>query len=296
MNSGAVWLPALIAALDLAAIGCNASGTPVDVLYGAGTPIAAWAPAGAPALPVVNSPTTGYAGSAPGAVQERTPSPGSYANVAGSLAPAAGSGAPPSAGRPGTPQPAAAGSGGRATGGALAAAGSGGMPRAGSGAAGSGGAPQAGSPAAGSGGAPAATVSSLTFDVTTSAVGYQYAPKNVGAIWVQDASGKLVKSLEVWAATRRRYLTRYTSALAGSTVDVTASATLSSHRTHHASWNLKDRNGAAVPPGTYTLVMELTDGDQTGRTNALTFDTATGSTTVSPSDAPSFSAMQLQLQ
>jgi hypothetical protein len=45
----------------------------------------------------------------------------------------------------------------------------------------------------------AGTVTSLTFDVTTKAPGGRYQPRNVGAIWVEDSSGKLVKSLEVWA-------------------------------------------------------------------------------------------------
>lgn len=162
----------------------------------------------------------------------------------------------------------------------------------------------AGSPAAVGGGtgtvAPgtstgSTTANSLTFDVTTSAVGYRYQPRNIGAIWVQDASGKLVKSLEVWAGVRRRYLTRYTTALSGSAVDVTASATLSSHRAHHVTWNMKDKSGSAVPPGKYSLMMELTDGDQAGRNNMVAFDTSAGSSST-PADAPSFSGMRLQVQ
>jgi hypothetical protein len=139
-------------------------------------------------------------------------------------------------------------------------------------------------------------VASLSFDLTTSPVGYRYQPKNVGAIWVQDGNGKLVKSLEVWAQTRRRYLTRYTTALSGSAIDVTASATLTSHKTHHATWNMKDRTGAVAPAGKYTLVMELTDGDQTGRTNTIDFDTSAGPQTMTPAAAPSFTSMKLQLQ
>jgi hypothetical protein len=127
-------------------------------------------------------------------------------------------------------------------------------------------------------------------------VGYTYQPKNVGAIWVSDASGTLVKSLEVWAATRRRYLTGYASALAGGSVDVTASATLTSHRAHHVTWDMRDKSGAAVAEGTYNLVIELTDGNKTGRTTSISFDTSAGPTTLSPADAPSFSGMQLQLK
>jgi hypothetical protein len=174
-----------------------------------------------------------------------------------------------------------------------------GVGAAGTGAAGAGGpvAGSSGTPAAGSGGSsPASSASSLVFDVTTSPVGGRYQPRNIGAIWVQDSSGKLVKSLEVWAGVRRRYLTQYSSALAGATIDVTASATLPSHRAHHAIWDLKNRSGAAAPPGTYTLVTEMTDGDMTGRSFKVTFDTSAGAQTQTPANAPSFSSMMLQVR
>jgi hypothetical protein len=150
--------------------------------------------------------------------------------------------------------------------------------------------------AAGSGAPVGSSVASLAFDVTTSAAGGKYAPDNVGAIWIQDKSGKLVKSLEVWAKTRRRYLTRYTASLSGGSVDVTASATLSSHRTHHVTWDMKDRSGAAVTPGAYTIVMELTDANSTGRSSTVDFDTTEGALTLTPPNAPSFGSLKLELK
>jgi hypothetical protein len=139
-------------------------------------------------------------------------------------------------------------------------------------------------------------VTSLSFEVTTSAAGGRYQPKNIGAIWIEDESGNVVKSLEVWAGTRRRYLTGYLGAMAGGKIDVTASATLSRHRNHTLSWDLTDRSGVSVPPGSYRVRMELTDSNQAGKSNTLTFDTGKGPVTLSPTDAPSFSAMKLQLQ
>jgi hypothetical protein len=151
--------------------------------------------------------------------------------------------------------------------------------------------------AAGGGAPPAAgSVASLAFDVTTSPVGGRYQPKNIGAVWVQDKNGKLVKSLSVWAGIRRRWLTRYASALAGAAVDVTASATLPSHRAHHVTWDLRDKNGAALPPGPYSLNLELTDGDMTGRSTSIPFDTSAGAQTQNPASVPSFNTMTLQLK
>lgn len=152
-----------------------------------------------------------------------------------------------------------------------------------------------GSPAADSG-SNQPNVASLSFEVTTSGAGGRYQPKNIGAIWIEDDNGDVVKTLQVWAGSRRRYLTGYLGAMAGSKIDVTASATLPRHQTHTVSWNLKDKSGAAVAPGTYHVRMELTDGNQTGKSNTLDFDTSQGPKTLSPSDAPSFGAMKLVLQ
>lgn len=252
-----------------AAIGCNGSadGGP-KIVYESSSPTTSWSDyagtqgstnggAAAP-LPAASSGATGGAG------RSATPTP-TPATTAGTRAPAPNTAGTSSAGTGSAGSPAAVG---------------GGM----------------GTVGPGSSGGTTASASNLSFDVTTSPVGYRYQPRNIGAIWVQDANGKLVKSLEVWASVRRRYLTRYTSALSGSAVDVTASATLSSHRAHHVTWNMTDKSGSAAPPGKYSLIMELTDGDQTGRNNTVPFDTSAGASSTTPADAPSFSGMRLQLQ
>lgn len=154
---------------------------------------------------------------------------------------------------------------------------------------------------AGAGGAaqePSAAVgvTSLAFEVTTSPAGGRYQPRNIGAIWIEDDSGNFVKTLEVWAASRRRYLTGYLGAQGGGTIDVSTSATLRSHQTHTVTWDLKDRDGADVPPGAYSVKMELTDANTAGKSNTVDFDTTMGPVTLTPPDAASFGSMKLELQ
>ena len=139
-------------------------------------------------------------------------------------------------------------------------------------------------------------ITSLTFEVTTAIIGGKYKPKNVGAIWIADGSGKLVKTLEVWAATRMRYLTEYNKARAGSSVDVSARATLPSHRVHRVTWELKDRSGAAVPARKYQLFLELTDTDATGKTTRIDIDLSGEPATQHPPDAAGFTGMTLELK
>ena len=284
--------PLVCGLLGAAALGCGAREDGQDVNFSAAQPIGRWqsSAAGATTTAIVAAPVAGRASAStsagPGPASPGTaPIIGTGTLGSGTLTASAGAPATAVAGRSAGVAGAVAnvGAGGTGTIGQAGRDGVGALPAAGS----SGGA--AGSPGA-------AAVASLSFDVTTSPAGFRYQPKNIGAIWVQDASGKLVKSLEVWAGIRRRYLTRYVSALSGGTVDVTSSATLSNHKTHKVMWNLKDRNGAQVPPGKYTLVMEMTDGDISGRSNAVEIDTSGGAMSLTPMDAPSFSGMTLQLQ
>jgi hypothetical protein len=141
-----------------------------------------------------------------------------------------------------------------------------------------------------------AGVTSVQFSVTTESLGGRYKPKNIGAIWVTNESGKLVKSLEVWARVRLRYLTKYASARASARPDVTATATLTTHKAHMATWDLKDSAGASVPPGKYTLNAEITDADVTGKNVSVAFDTSAGAMTISPPSSTGFTAMELVLK
>jgi hypothetical protein len=219
-----------------------------------------------------------------GTAQPTLPSSGLQEPPQSPVAAAAGSGSssslPPVAAGSGTPSAGPAGSPALGSAGRGAPSGAAGAPP---------------SPAAGSG-ATLGAISGLTFDVTTAPVGYRYQPRNIGAIWVQDANGKFVKSLEVWAGIRARYLTKFSGARAGQSVDVTASATLTSHKAHHASWAMKDRSGAAAAPGKYSLIIELTDGDQTGKFLSVDFDTSLGPQTISPMETANFKTMKLELK
>lgn len=143
--------------------------------------------------------------------------------------------------------------------------------------------------------APSGGVRSVAFEVLTVSQGGRYQPRNIGAIWIADASGKLIKSLKVWARVRQRYLIKYNAARSGMAIDVTASATLTSHQTHRVSWDHKDRAGAVAPPGKYSLMIEVTDKDAQGAVGQFPFDTSAGATTLTPTATPQFTMLKLQL-
>lgn len=138
-------------------------------------------------------------------------------------------------------------------------------------------------------------VRSVSFEVLTLTQRGRYQPRNIGAIWIADASGKLIKSLKVWARIRQRYLTQYNAARGGMPIDVTSTATLSSHQMHRVTWDLKDRAGASAAPGKYNVVIEVADDHGGGAIAQFPFDTSLGPAMLMPANTPAYTMLKLQL-
>ena len=136
----------------------------------------------------------------------------------------------------------------------------------------------------------------LTFDVTTVNQGGRYAPRNVGAIWIETAAGSFVKTLEVWAGTRGRYLSRFNSEAGGSRVDAVTSATLRSYSAHHATWDLTDVSGNDVASGDYKVVIEVTDHDGPGKSANVPFTYGAMPMMMMPSDQQYYTGMSIVVQ
>lgn len=107
----------------------------------------------------------------------------------------------------------------------------------------------------------AQTAGTLTVTTTTAAPGGSYSPYNILAIWVQDSSGKFVKTLLAFANARKSDLTNWKAATPTyNVVDALTGATKSSHTTRTCTWNATNVSKVLVVDGTYNLKMELNDG------------------------------------
>jgi uncharacterized protein (TIGR03382 family) len=118
----------------------------------------------------------------------------------------------------------------------------------------------------------------LSVSFKTTQVGGTYAPKNCVAVWIQDAQGKFVKTLGRWAGEppggRRTDLIAWTAKAGLADVDAVTGATrIDNSGILMVTWDLKDKLGAPVPDGIYTIRMELADEDVTasGQNNQGTF-------------------------
>ncbi len=107
-----------------------------------------------------------------------------------------------------------------------------------------------------------AEAGSLTSTFTTTPNGGQYAPRHVVSVWVEGPGGTFVKTIGRWSATRTSSLVAWRTAAGAGDADAVTGATINAHTAPlTVTWDLKDRTGAVIPDGTYTLRMELADSN-----------------------------------
>lgn len=144
----------------------------------------------------------------------------------------------------------------------------------------------------------AQTEGTLTVTATTSSAGGNFAPRNIVAIWIEDAQGHFVKTLLAYAQTRKTHLNTWeaSTTAAGSpfnTVDAITGATRTSHSERTCTWNGKDMNGNLVPDGIYKVRMELTDKNSTGNFSSFNMTKGTNPESLTPANVPSFASISI---
>ena len=145
------------------------------------------------------------------------------------------------------------------------------------------------------GGADPSPLSRLAVTVRTTPVGGTFAPRNVGAIWIERADGSFVRTLERWARVRGRWLLRFNASSQGNIVDAITSATLTSHKTHEVSWDLRDAEGCEIEAGDYQVVFELTDRNAAGESLAIPFTKDTAPVSLAPAETRTFHDLSIEL-
>lgn len=139
-------------------------------------------------------------------------------------------------------------------------------------------------------------LSVMRIRVRTSNLGGRFMPRNVGAIWIEDAAGGFVKTVQRWGETRAKWLWRFQEASAGDVTDAITGATLPVHQTHEPSWDLTDLTGCEISDGDYQVVFEVTDRSGPGASHAVPFAKGPSPTTITPADAEHFHELQLTLE
>jgi hypothetical protein len=142
------------------------------------------------------------------------------------------------------------------------------------------------------------TSGTLSVSVSTKSAGGNYSPKNVMAVWIENNSGKFIKTLLVYGDKRKTHLNVWESStsLAGSTfnsVDAITGATQTNHGLRNCNWDGTDFSRLSVPDGDYKLRMELTDKNETGNVASLNFTKGPKPYKLNSSTIPGFSTVSI---
>lgn len=154
----------------------------------------------------------------------------------------------------------------------------------------------------------------LTVEFTTKTYGGMYGPPNVGVVWIEDARGKWVYTLEQWCGWLNTINlpvyaeaggTDYCAGIFPGTfnagmdppADVITGATLPNHKTHTgAHWTFKNSKGAEVPDGMYKLRFEFTEEDDPGKLLEVPFMKGAPPGDIMIMDTPVYVGVKIALQ
>lgn len=131
------------------------------------------------------------------------------------------------------------------------------------------------------------TTGKLTVSFTTKTYNGSYAPKHILAVWVVNSSGSFVKTLMSYYSNTKYvpYLTNWKSATTSSynRTDAITGATQSSHAVRTCYWNGQNASGVLQADGTYTVWVEFTESNTTGKYTSFTITKGSQTVSVTPS-------------
>ena len=128
---------------------------------------------------------------------------------------------------------------------------------------------------------------------TTAISGAKYSPNHVLAVWVEDSNGKYVRTLLLNAKTRKTYLYKWNVNSGGDVTDAVTGATISTHKEHTVTWDLKDYAKNAVQAGTYKLCIEMTSENKQGPYSEIGFTVGGAAYTSNPANLSNFTNISL---
>jgi len=124
-------------------------------------------------------------------------------------------------------------------------------------------------------------------------------------VWIQDGSGKFVKTLIEWGTIEASYLTKWNATGHSDLQFRILRADLYGRRygghgahvrSHTATWKMTDANGATVPDGEYTAIIEVTDKDASGQTTSFPITKGPGAADSTPANVTYYTGISVKYQ
>jgi hypothetical protein len=148
---------------------------------------------------------------------------------------------------------------------------------------------------------PASAMCNFQVATLTRTMNRGYYPRNVGALWIADGTGKFVKSLNVWGNRRLNHLERWVAATraagsANNRVDAVTAATMNTHAMRMGTWNCTNFNRMVVPDGDYQACFEINETSNTASlVDCVRFTKSGTALRMNPADTSMFTMRSLTL-
>lgn len=133
----------------------------------------------------------------------------------------------------------------------------------------------------------------VNIEFTTVSDNGQYSPHHVLAVWITDQSGNFVRTITKRAVNEGYYLFKWKLSSFGDIADAITGATITSHETHEYSWNCKNKDGAIVNDGNYSVNIEYADNDSQGPIAKIDF-TKGDTSQITPADESYYKNMKVK--
>jgi hypothetical protein len=92
-----------------------------------------------------------------------------------------------------------------------------------------------------------------------------YAPNNVGAIWITDPAGTFVRTIAAWGPNYWSFAETWLKQSNGSRVDIVSGATRRNHEQPvEADWDCRNKDRLRVPAGAYRVNVEFAESEEQG--------------------------------
>lgn len=110
------------------------------------------------------------------------------------------------------------------------------------------------------------TAGTMTVSFGTTRLGGKYAPRNCGAVWIEDANGFYIRTLNLWANERKMSVVAWfqSACMTDAQIaapDVNTSATLPVPQAHTVTWDTQDYRGRVTPDGLFSLYIQVTENE-----------------------------------
>jgi hypothetical protein len=141
------------------------------------------------------------------------------------------------------------------------------------------------------------TLAPLKISFETHSYSGSFAPRNIGAVWVETETGQYVRTVDGWSRLRLRMLDGWIQFVDGdpNARDAISGATAQQHGPHVYYWDRMDNRGKMLSTGEFVIRGEMTEEAKNNRYFSIPFSLLQGPRTFEADDVEGFAKLRVEI-